>query len=780
MVLTKAARFALLGVVVLALPVLAGCLGFSSTSSYYLRETGSDANAFKGYLTWNGGKGGIAWDKSAPTEAKGGVSDMTQGLKTTIAWNTRTNMLGTPVPVPMDSFESQPLPKTIYLNVSDPIKIDIFTQSSNQDVDNKACSNIHQLEYQLWLGEVFVAGAVNGFLMGYWYDRDGNYHGPPPSVTPDGRWCVKSARLHPEVDRLPAGSKVTLNILHHGQTTDLQFGMAGEYRSTIRFQMYTAEEAIERVPELVEAQKAKAAASESSPRDGTHFAAPEPAQPSAVDDEGDDSGGISIGVLGLGLAGVALGLRPLGRRRMVATLVILGFLSMGLAGCLGLDGGASGEGDSADNVSVDIEHDANVSIAKGFGAILGLVKDRDGYPISGAHVALLGTTNATISDAKGKFAFLDIQPFTYGLRVDAKTFISVESKVKVVAGNVSKVTITMYPLYERGPGFRPHPHDEWGLEKELPLWSGRVNFKTYLTSTDAGSCMNWETIANTVCWQAFYPTKVEGLDKDPMILPGTGQIDVKITWDPGQNNVDRVGVAFMGNHDRYYYNYTFMYPRGNGATTRIMTNWEMTDIGHQRFSTWEWYLYIPTNGGPYANPVVSGGQTVRGPFQVDMTIHKAVVPIEPEHQDFWGNQTTLKVIDKYSTTIGCTGCTTYYLYPWDYRLVPPETKELVAWLNLSAPTTPDLDWVFSYMPANVPPVRQSDPGAWKVATLLKDESTPTSKKFKIIPLPEETDAFYQSWSYWQYDIQDGHDEPILATSNAAQFTMMAFKGDSFV
>lgn len=85
-------------------------------------------------------------------------------------------------------------------------------------------------------------------------------------------------------------------------------------------------------------------------------------------------------------------------------------------------------------------------LAPGAGLISGIVRDASGNQIVGAHVSLLGTDQAMVTDALGSFQFLNLAHGKFTLRVDAEGFKSAEAAVGVRTASVTQTRVTLVPL----------------------------------------------------------------------------------------------------------------------------------------------------------------------------------------------------------------------------------------------------------------------------------------------------------------------------------------------
>jgi hypothetical protein len=109
-------------------------------------------------------------------------------------------------------------------------------------------------------------------------------------------------------------------------------------------------------------------------------------------------------------------------------LAVLSVLLVGFAGCAG--GAPDDPGTSGDFDDLDVQPTATT------GVILGVVVDEAITPLAEATVVLQGAGGEKTmeTDAQGRFAFGDLEPGTYLLKVSAPQFQPAQSSAEVVAG----------------------------------------------------------------------------------------------------------------------------------------------------------------------------------------------------------------------------------------------------------------------------------------------------------------------------------------------------------
>lgn len=699
---------------------------------------------YNGYFNWDGATARVTWDQAKTSLDPGGPSDAARyayGAAAGVGWTLKTNTGTDAGLIPVDLFESEPLSQNLYVNATRSIRIDLHLTTTTG-----LCTDA--LDVEILAGPKFLGGEIHGV--------------PHPGTGLKAGYCVKAFRVHPELDVLEAGTVIKVKLLHHGELAPFQYGMAGEHRSMIRFPYYPPEEAVLRVPELV----GTVPIPEGPPKvvSHNHGSASKPgSEPEASTPGPPESLSIPLSLGGLGAVGVAgFAGRP-NRRQLVACMIFAVLLAMALSGCVG----GKGESRAAELI-------VEQQIREQTGTILGRVQDESHFAVGGAHIGMLGPGNFTtgFSDSDGRFRFEKMVPGTWRVLVDKEGMVSIDRTVSLVAGVTTEFNVTMYPVVEKGVGFRPHKHgDEWARGDVLEIFNEKVHWVT--SGQEAGLCvMAFSESASEICRIPFL------LPDDTIIPPGTRFLDVKVGWDAQQTRVDRVGIAFRDNSDPNARNHTMMYPRGTDDVTRIATTWEMTDVGHQHFTTWQWYLYIPTNWAAVSGvPIVSLSQFGTKPFTVEITAHKGVIPLEPGHPDFWEANESMAVMKagdakSWSCDPGCYTGFPQTSFSWNpNRLVPPETR----WLDLTLARNedPNVDWAILYRPANV----------------REDASTDTYSEYKkapagiksglntrfIIPVEgPEPDAFYQKVTNWQFVLDDGKEGPQpYVPGKSMTFTLLA-------
>lgn len=702
--------------------------------SQTLREDSEEAAPyFKGFLTWTD-RPGMAWSAEAHTTDPGGPGPtdsqaLLQGSNANVGWNLKSNTGDDHGMIPVDVFRSEPLPTALHVNASRYIKLDLYLLTAECRDKNLP----PHLDVELYLGDTFLGGQV---------------HGPAAASSlptfMEGH-CAHYYRFQPELDLLPQGGVLTLKVLHHSQLLPFQYGLGGNHWSNLRIPTYTPAEATQRVLGVAP-EKLPAAAPVDPAQSG---GAPQDSESETVVEASSTPSPAAL-VSGLGILGGAGLAFPGIRRRAAALLVVGAFVLLALAGCLG-DGGLAG--------------------AKGVPAtILGRVLDEQEFPIPGAHVTLLGdlTFNATYTDHQGNFTFENLTAGKYRILVDKKGLLPLDEEVDLRPAQVVEYQAVMLLPANKGSGFRRHGHDMWGDRQAIEILNEAVP-----VHQQTRGCLGTgvASLSSDHCIFSFAL-------KDWTILPGTSDIEVAVSWS-AENSIERVGFAFEDNQESGYR--TYMYPRGNGASVHVRAAWEMTDAGHQAWTTWKFYLWIPTNGGDdlYSLPVTSLTQSITRPLNVKMVLHKGVVPVDPPHPDFWGENITLPVPMGRNVTIGCDApCNVYlpngYNAKWEPRtLIPAETR----WLEISLQWSREssVEWTLVYRPADIAPNEDGYYDEEEYKKVPAGQREALQANWSLALEDDEPDPFYAKKSYWLFLLDDGKETYSTIQRTSFALTIIAHK-----
>lgn len=116
-----------------------------------------------------------------------------------------------------------------------------------------------------------------------------------------------------------------------------------------------------------------------------------------------------------------------------------------LAGCSGRPSAPEVTGPQLVDFVDDQGREQSALLAPGAGLMVGSVQDEAGQPLVGVHVALLGTSQAGLTNDLGSFQFLNLAAGRYELRVDATGFESIQQSIDVRQVRVTEVRVTLVP-----------------------------------------------------------------------------------------------------------------------------------------------------------------------------------------------------------------------------------------------------------------------------------------------------------------------------------------------
>lgn len=552
-----------------------------------------------GYLTSNGGVGGIAWEEGVKTESNLGTvptSEQDQQYKLAMDTYALTGQLlaGRAVQPPME-FKSAPIARTIHLDPRRAIEVDLALSRYSSPY-NDPCASTTYSYVALSVGGAFadpwltvevkvdgktIAGHWRGSSIS-WYPWNGFY--PPPS--PPG-YATCRFRFHAQATDIASGSTISLLVTPLIHSKGFQIGTGDDHRSFLRITPFTDEDWVFRNPASAATQAGGGA--------------------------GGSGGEEAAAVLLVPLAGLVLAPRRQRRSLMLGAVLLAG----ALAGCLGGDAGTGAQGDSGPQGKVTntliADKDRTIT-TKGNGSIVGQVIDEFNLPLAGVHVGILGTDFFAESGKGGQFSFHDLPPAIYRLRLDKKDFKSFETEVEVKAGFISRPQITLLPLVEKEGDETRHKHDYWAGETTKTLIDGPISWYFSIPPADAGY--------NSV-------------------LPGTYLMEAKISWAATARH-QQVALLMRTNLEPAAYNYTVVGLIKNGETAKIPVTWEMSDPGHQTFSSWNFQLEADPRvsksvpGPPFCFLICASASVDPAPqYSMKLVIHRGAVPLEPAHPDHW-------------------------------------------------------------------------------------------------------------------------------------------------
>lgn len=466
----------------------------------------------------------------------------------------------------------------------------------------------------------------------------GHYHLVRDVNTGQGQvdgWYRFGFSFRPEFMVLEPDDTLRLEVSSRGTPQEFTLGFSGEQRSYLNIPALRPDQVFEPNATVAHAPKANTVDSDAPLR---------------------DSSAPRLAVAGLLPAGGALfgwfvareARAPPGRpARGAAILLAILVLS---AGCLSI--GRKGKAQVAVLNTFEAPSGTLV-LAEGKGGLRGQVLEDIGLVISCASVALLKTKHFTKTDSRGWFQFANVTPGQYALRVDKTNFSFYERDLTVVADQVARHDVELLPALARGPGDRPHVHQNWGEDEQERL---------LFDSDGEDPPLRFNFAPQTPCYGHLryeLGFTLRDVDQRPLlVLPGTSHLSVRIDWTPGTSGVEETGFYYAPANSGAA---IFMSPKGPGATTVVPVTPDMADTGHQAWTRWKFGIFLPQEGTQNS----PDGEVVRDcnqpEFGVQIVAHRGVVPFEPAHEDWWRGNETITVYDRKVHTLNnlvplCTNC----------------------------------------------------------------------------------------------------------------------------
>lgn len=302
--------------------------------------------------------------------------------------------------------------------------------------------------------------------------------------------------------------------------------------------------------------------------------------------------------------------RVLDRRAFSLLLAVL------LAGCTGGAPSAPGPQEEAPK-----EVEPGLFVGAGQGVLRGTVYNDASLPVPRARVGLIGTEHSAETDATGRYQFVNVTGGPHRLRTEATGFRFNETDLRIEPGNITVLDVYLIPT---DAGYAPHVHDYWQGATEYVLMDDDVSF-----SNAAGeNNLNDSKYVNSRTF--FVPPPKEG--RLPIVLPGTKEIRVWITWNNGQYTGDRLGLQYTPRKASGSGFPLVAGPAAPNTPLTIVVKKEWQDPGHAQWTGWFFWI-CPCNDvrrAPDYDPAM-----FLGPIHIKMVLVKGDVFLEPEHPRFW-------------------------------------------------------------------------------------------------------------------------------------------------
>lgn len=457
---------------------------------------------------------------------------------------------------------------------------------------------------------------------------------------------------------------------------------------------------------------------------------------------------------------------------MRIVVVVAGLLIVGaLGGCLGSgakDSSGPGPGRDASRATASTSYVKDDSLGeKGRGGIQGSVKNEYGSAVKAAHVSLMGTTNFTDSDAAGRFAFSDLLPAKYPIRVDAKGYAPYDGQVDVEAGQIAIVDILLARLSDPNAtvyvGYA-HKHDWWGddtsyviMDKDIQTGPGGVCAGAVTFPCNGGAQ-----------FVDFYSSDNPN-ERPNNVWPGTGKMEIHVK---GLTKVIQpFYIQVQGPKGSYTWakNQYLVSKEDQKITLGPLFDENNTDPPHFRSSGWKFRLWSASPASAFI-----------GPMHWTITIFRDVgreLPVDEPHPDYWRGETR-KLLIETSVAVDCakparaanppTTCTGYgtgpsglvastdpYKIPKD-RTITTDTGRMVVTLKWTNSET-----ALAHKPAiefcAADQACAYTSAIWRPAAVTKDGATERVFDFEV--RPEWWDSPYVNttrWAFrWSFDDPNG-------------------------
>jgi hypothetical protein len=411
-----------------------------------------------------------------------------------------------------------------------------------------------------------------------------------------------------------------------------------------------------------------------------------------------------------------------------------------------------------------------VNMTNETGAVVGDVLNDAGFGLPGARVTVGGSDHGETTNATGHFQIENVRPGMRLVYVEHADYRSAEREVAVTAGKVQRLTITLVPTSNGDPGGRPHVHDYWAGRTEVTVIDS--DFDAYAAGSGSGGTYRGAArrsyqLAQGLCVSGSngqYPSSELSPfsfdDPNQLVWPGTGRLNLRISWSPTGYTGDQVGIVWRSADGGWFH---WSPPVHSGEVFPIQSTAAGWDNAHQAFSMWEFYLCTAGNGTSTAAGITLG-RTFTGKFHVRMDmVRDGPMLVDPAHPRFWQNGSTVRVLHAYKNitcpqSIGpCAGYAVYgrNAYLPDFRLtptalIPPGTGQLDMFLRWSyTGSAPGSPLGLAYSPSNVRPGQKQDVANY-IAASGSSGTAGNEARFAVQLQPTETDSFYQERTNWAF------------------------------
>lgn len=303
------------------------------------------------------------------------------------------------------------------------------------------------------------------------------------------------------------------------------------------------------------------------------------------------------------------------------------------------------------------------------GALEGIVYDNTTWhTLSRARVLLGGVRELNTTDG-GDFAFRDLEPGTYALRVGAHGYESQEFSIEVLAGRITVQEVFLNQTLP--PGSQPHDHNYWPPEGHKVLldrsdlywpWSvarGTENQGTLRCAKMGSGIVDIPSAESPYLPGPSHPCNVMEIvlpteEPNNFVLPGTTEMRVTLDWTP-HPLVPKIQFTYLPANGTNGKTVSLTTP---GTVVKIPVRPEMADPGHQSYTLWRFMLHVPSQSSVVGDTLVAdahSGDFINqfvAPFRVKIEIFRDDVPLEPAHPNYWTTGDRLELLHRAPLVIG--------------------------------------------------------------------------------------------------------------------------------